>query len=317
MVMYIFTGMLALAVVMLAFRIHQYKRQIKSFAGAIAKRKSADWKQLVTVDCFDKDILELADALNVYTDMHKELEKQYEKDRRQLKNVIAGISHDFRTPLTAAKGYLQMLEKSAGLAEKEKEYLDIAIDKVAYLKRLSDDFFEISSLEAREEKSELSTLNAGNFLSECILQQHGWIEERGIRTDFQLPESDVFLETNEHDLMRIMENLFSNVRKYVKSYVGVKAFVEGDVLVILLENDLEGMEVPDTDRIFEPFYRDGARSNEGSGLGLYVVDRLAKRLGIETEAECMEGVFRIALKVKDPAASSRASSLKRPKGRGI
>lgn len=298
MVMYMLTGMLALAVVMLAFRIYQFKKQIKSFAGTIEKRKSTDWNQLVTVDCFDKDILELAEALNEYTDMHKELEKQYERDRRQLKNVIAGISHDFRTPLTAAKGYLQMLEKSTGFVGKEKEYLDIAIDKVAYLKRLSDDFFEISSLEAGQEKSELSTLNVGNFLSECILQQHGWIEERGIRTDFQLPESDVFLKTNGHDLMRIMENLFSNARKYVKSYIGVKTFFEGDVLVILLENDLEGMEMPDTDRIFEPFYRDSARSNEGSGLGLYVVDRLAKRLGMETEAECTEGVFRIALRIK-------------------
>ena len=298
MVMYMILGMLALAVVMLAFRIYQYKRQIRSFVRATAKRKSTDWNQLVTVDYFDKDILELAEVLNVYTDMHKELEKQYEKDRRQLKNVIAGISHDFRTPLTAAKGYLQMLEKSAGFVGKEKEYLDIAIDKVAYLKRLSDDFFEISSLEAKEEKLEISTLNVGNFLSECILQQHGWIEEQGIRTDFQLPESDVFLETNEHDLMRMMENLFSNVRKYVKSYVGVKVFLEGDVLVILVENDLEGMEVPDTDRIFEPFYRDSARTNEGSGLGLYVVDCLAKRLGIETAAEYMEGVFRIALRIK-------------------
>ncbi|MBD5545045.1 MAG: HAMP domain-containing histidine kinase [Lachnospiraceae bacterium] len=298
MVMYMIIGMLALAVVMLAFRIYQYKRQIRSFARATAKRKSTDWNQLVTVDYFDKDILELAEVLNAYTDMHKELEKQYEKDRRQLKNVIAGISHDFRTPLTAAKGYLQMLEKSTDFVGKEKEYLDIAIDKVAYLKHLSDDFFEISSLEAKEEKLEISTLNVGNFLSECILQQHGWIEEQGIRTDFQLPKSDVFLETNEHDLMRMMENLFSNVRKYVKSYVGVKAFLEGDVLVILVENDLEGMEVPDTDRIFEPFYRDSARTNEGSGLGLYVVDRLAKRLGIETEAECMEGVFRMALRIK-------------------
>lgn len=298
MVMYMIVGVLAMAVVLLVFRIYQYKRQIRSFARATLRRTSADWNQPVKVDYFDKDIVELAEVLNVYTNIQKELEKQYEKDKRQLKNVIAGISHDFRTPLTAAKGYLQMLEKSGDLAGKEKEYLEIAIERIEYLKRLSDDFFEISSFEAKEEEVELSVLNVGNFLSECILQQYGWIEEQGIRTDFQLPESDVFLETNEHDLGRMMENLFSNVRKYVKSYVGVKVFLEEETLVILVENDLEGMEAPDTERIFEPFYRDSARSNEGSGLGLYVVACLAKRLGIKTEAECAEGVFRIRLRMK-------------------
>lgn len=295
MVMYTVIAILALAVIMLAFRIYQYKRQIRNFAKATVKRKSPDWNQLMAVDCFDKDILKLAEALNEYTNMHKELEKQYEKDRKQLKNVIAGISHDFRTPLTAAKGYLQMLEKNADLIGKEKEYLNIAIDKVAYLKSLSDDFFEISSLEAKEEKVEVSMLNVRNFLSECILRQYGWIEEKGIRTDFQLPESDVFIKTNEHDLMRMMENLFSNVRKYVKSYVGVRMFRERDTLVILMENDLKGTEAPDAGRVFEAFYQNSARSSEGSGLGLYVVDSLAKRLGIKTDAECMEGMFRICL----------------------
>lgn len=298
MVTHIVIGILAAAAVMLALRIYQYKRQIRSFAKTVMKRIHVDWNQPVCVDYFDKDIVELAEVLNLYTDRHKELEKQYEWDKKQLKNVIAGISHDFRTPLTAAKGYLQMLEKSADLDGKEKEYLDIAIEKLSYLKQLSDDFFELSSLEAKEEHAEFSVLNVGNFLSECILRQYQWIEEQGIRTDFQLPESDVFVETNEHDLMRMMENLFSNVRKYVKSYVGVKAFCENDTFVILVENDLEGMEMPDSERIFEAFYRDSARSNEGSGLGLYVVACLAKRLGIEADAECVKGIFRIRLRIK-------------------
>lgn len=298
MVLYMVIGVLAMAVVMLVFRIYQYKSQIRSFAKAAEKRINADWNQPVNVDYFNKDIVELAEVLNIYTNKQKELEKQYARDKRQLKNVIAGISHDFRTPLTAAKGYLQMLEKSGSLAGKEKEYLEIAIERIAYLKRLSDDFFEISSFEAKEGEIETSVLNVGNFLSECILQQYGWIEEQGIRTDFQLPESDVFMETNEHDLGRMMENLFSNVRKYVKSYLGVKVFWEEETLVILVENDLEGVEEPDTERIFEPFYRDSARSNEGSGLGLYIVACLAKRLEIETEAECAEGIFRIRLRSK-------------------
>ncbi len=290
---YILSGILALAAAMSVFRIYQYKRQIRSFTKAADKRKNADWNKPVTVDCFDKDIIALAEVLNSYTDMHKELAERYEEDRRQLKNVIAGISHDFRTPLTAAKGYLQLLKKSGKLEGTEKEYLETAMDKVTYLKLLSDDFFEISSLEAKEETAGRLSLNIGNFLSECILQQFGWIEERRLRTDFRLPEADIFVETNEHDLKRIFENLFSNVRKYVKSYVGVKVYFEKEKLAITVENDLEEPQTPDVDRIFEPFYRERARSKEGSGLGLYIVACLSKRLGIKISAECKEGIFRI------------------------
>lgn len=295
MVLYILTGVLALAAAASVFRLYQYKRQMKSFIHAVQKRKDTDWNKPVTVDYFDKDITTLAEVLNSYTNMCRNLAGQYESDKKQLKNVIAGISHDFRTPLTAAKGYMQLLLKSGKLEGAEKEYLETAMDKVTYLKLLSDDFFEISSLDAKEELAETASLNVTNFLSECILQQYGWIKERGLRTDFQLPESDIFVESNEHDLKRIIENLFSNVRKYAKSYVGVKTFFENDELVLIVENDLEESQKPDMDRIFEPFYRDGARSKEGSGLGLYIVACLSKRLGIKTRAECKDGIFRIWL----------------------
>lgn len=296
MAAYIVTGILALAAAVPVFRVYQYKRQIRNFTKAVERKKDGDRNGPVTVDCFDKDILALAECLNAYMDMQKELAGRYEADRRQLKNVIAGISHDFRTPLTAAKGYLQLLSKSGKLEGKEEEYLHTAMDKVSYLKVLSDDFFEISSLEAKEEKAETVSLNVGNFLSECILQQYEWIEKQGIRTDFQLPESDIFVETNEHDLKRIMENLFSNARKYAKSYMGVRVCPEQGKTAVILENDLEETQIPDMDRIFEPFYRESARSKGGSGLGLYVAACLSKRLGIKTEAECKDGIFRIWLR---------------------
>ena len=239
MVLYILTGILALAAAVSVFRLYQYKRQIESFTHAVQKRKDTDWNKPVTVDYFDKDITDLAEALNSCTDMCRNLAGQYENDKNQLKNVIAGISHDFRTPLTAAKGYLQLLIKSEKLEGREEEYLKTAMDKVTYLKLLSDDFFEISSMDAKGKTAETAYLNVANFLSECILQQYGWIEEQGLRTDFQLPESDIFVETNKR------------------------------------------------------FYRDGARSKEGSGLGLYIVACLSKRLEIKTGAECRGGVFLI------------------------
>ncbi|MBD5096532.1 MAG: HAMP domain-containing histidine kinase [Lachnospiraceae bacterium] len=295
---YILVGILLVMVLVLSILLYQYKRQIKSFIKATEKRRDMDINQPIMVDYFNKDITELAVVLNEYTDMTRRLSMEYQNDRKQLKNVIAGISHDFRTPLTAAAGYMQLLEKSGDLPEKDREYLDIAVKKIVYLKLLSDDFFEISSLEARDEELELSKINIGNFLSDCILQQYAWIEKQGLRTNFQLPEDDVFIETNEHYLGRIIENLFSNIRKYVKSYAEMRVVCEPERIIIIAENDLIDEDDIDIVRIFEPFYRGSARSNEGSGLGLYVVKCLADRLGYDIWADCDNHMFRLQLIIR-------------------
>ncbi len=295
--MYIFVIILFAAVLLLTISLCQYKRQIKSFTQVVKKRRDMDVRQPVTVDFFNKYITELAIILNEYTEMAKSLSMQYQNDSRQLKNVIAGISHDFRTPLTAAAGYLQLLDKSEDLSERDREYLNIAMRKVTYLKLLSDDFFEVSSLEANDEELELSRINLGNFLSECILQQYGWMEEQGLQTDFRLPEEDIFIETNEHYLRRIVENLFSNIRKYVRSYAGIKVVPNMETVILIFENDLTSEADIDIECIFEPFYRGNARSNEGSGLGLYVVKCMAERLGYKVCAECHKGMFELQLEI--------------------
>ncbi len=295
--MYIFVIILLGAALLLTISLCQYKRQIKSFIQVLKKRRDMDVRQPVTVDFFNKYITELAIILNEYTEMAKCLSMQYQNDSRQLKNVIAGISHDFRTPLTAAAGYLQLLDKSEDLSERDREYLNIAMRKVIYLKLLSDDFFEVSSLEANDEELELSRINLGNFLSECILQQYGWMEEQGLQTDFRLPEEDIFIETNEHYLRRIVENLFSNIRKYVRSYAGIKVVPNMETVILIFENDLTSEADIDIECIFEPFYRGNARSNEGSGLGLYVVKCMAERLGYKVCAECHKGMFELQLEI--------------------
>ena len=117
-ILYIIMGLLLVLVAILFVRVFQYKKQMKLFAKRIRQRKEEDMNQSVTVEYFDKDVVDLAIALQEYTDMVKSKTKLIEAERRQLKNVIAGISHDFRTPLTSAKGYMQLIKKAENLMGK-------------------------------------------------------------------------------------------------------------------------------------------------------------------------------------------------------
>jgi signal transduction histidine kinase len=271
------------------------KKQIKSFGRQVESRKDVEYGSPIKVDNFDRDIVDLAVKLNEHTDIQRILDVEYKRSREQLNNVISGISHDFRTPLTAALGYLQMIEKSGELTGKNAEYLEIALQKNAYLKELSDEFFELSKLENGQENVALESINLSNLISDFVMEQYGWMQEREITPDFEISDG-IVIESNLNYVMRITENLFSNAQKYTLKNLGVSVSKNESRVILSVFNDTEESMEIDITRVFEPFYKPVSRNKSGSGLGLYVVKCLSDKLGIEAKAEFdKNGFFRITV----------------------
>ena len=266
------------------------KKNIRHFSQELEKLKSSDYRQPVKVTDFDKDLVELAVKVNEHTDIQRQLGVEYEERQKQLGTVISGISHDFRTPLTASLGYLQMIEKSGELSEKNAEYLAIVMQKNKYLKELSDEFFELTKIENSNDELQLEEVNLSNLLTEAVLEQHSWIADKNIATDFEISDG-IMIQADVHCLTRILNNLMSNAQKYTSDSFGVKLKQDGDCVVLCVSNTIADSTSLDVDRVFEPFYRMDARTEGGSGLGLYVVKLLCDRLGWSVKAELNDNVF--------------------------
>lgn len=291
---------LLIIVFLLFFHLISLKKHIQRFAQELNKLVEFDYNQLLKVDTFNKDLVNLANSLNVLAAHQNDLKKKYFDDKKELTNVIAGISHDFRTPLTSAKGYLQLLRKKSSFDDNEKEYLDIVNNKIDYLKLLSDDFFEISTLKAKDE-IELKSVNLSNIIAEVILSQNDWIEKNDIKTQINIPDNTITIISDEHNLSRILVNIFSNAKKYTKSWLKITLTKNLDCVLLSISNDVyKGISI-DEEKIFEPFYRDNARSMEGSGLGLYIVKCLSNKLNIFVDSKYTiqpdENIFSISLKI--------------------
>lgn len=272
------------------------KRNIRQFSQELEKLKDNDYKQPVKVTDFDRDLVELAVKVNEHTDIQRQLGVEYEERKKQLGTVISGISHDFRTPLTASLGYLQMIEKSGELFGKNAEYLSIVMQKNCYLKELSDEFFELTKIENSNEKLQLEEVNFSNLLTETVLEQHSWIAERNIRTYFDIADG-IIIQADTHCLTRILNNLMSNAQKYTSDRFGAVLKQNGEQVMLRVSNTLADCTALDIDRVFEPFYRMDARTAGGSGLGLYVVKMLCDRLRWTICAEINDNVFTVSIMI--------------------
>ena len=270
------------------------KRNIRSFSRELEKLKDSGYSQPLKVSDFDKDIVELAVKVNEHTDIQRKLAMEYEESRRQLSTVISGISHDFRTPLTASLGYLQMIEKSGGLTGKSSEYLSIAMEKNRYLKELSDEFFELTKTESGGEELTYEEVNLSNILTETVLEQHEWISQRNISADIDIADG-IIISTDSRSLTRILNNLMSNAQKYAVDSFAVSLSREGEQVRLSVENTVADSASVDIGRVFEPFYRMDSRTSKGSGLGLYVVKLLCGRLGWDVAAEINGDVFAVRI----------------------
>lgn len=267
------------AVAALAVRLVQRRRQLALFTRQLREIREQKQDRLIRVEHFDDETVALAKELQGFVDEEQRLIKEAEKDRQAVKTMVAGISHDFRTPLTAAGGYMQMIAQDQGLSERSRSYLDKAIAKTTYLKELSDEFFALSLVEGKGSDA-AEKLSLKRLLEETTLAQYEWIRAAGIEFSADVTEECCELMASEVDILRLLENLYSNARKYAKSRIFVALTkAENGGFTLVFSNDGDMLAEADLESIFQPFYRSASGDTPGSGLGLYVVKRIVEKYG--------------------------------------
>jgi len=281
------------ALLYLIYKYVSYRKQIRKFTEIL--RRNTDSGELLTTDIFDKSITELAGALNRHTELRKQSAEEMRRYRKELTDTVSGISHDFRTPLTASLGYIQMLRRSGELSAGSSRYLDIIEEKNRYLKKLSDDLFELPSLERDNDEKVFENVDLSSLLAEKLFGLYKWVNECEIKTEFQIAE-DVVINSDKHRIERIIANLLSNAEKYTLSALGVKLERNGDETVLSVWNDTEHPERTDIKRVFDMFYRsDRSRNGKGSGIGLYTSKLLCESIGAHISAAIENDVFKVVV----------------------
>lgn len=276
--------LLSVSMMLLMFYIFYLKTQIKSIGKQLEAISEGKTEKKIDISLLDRDIEYLAININRNINFQRQLRIDVLRNEEKLKDSIASISHDLRTPLTSIMGYLQLLEKSE-LSDKQKEKVDILKKKSELLQNLITSFFEITIIESDNVNVKLEKINLNNFISDIMLSSIYSFKNANIEPIFDLADNTIFIEADKLILQRIIQNLISNTLKYANGYIEI-LLVQKEHAELIFENKVQNPENINVNLLFEKFYTaDKARSAGSTGLGLAIVKLLAEKINAKVAAE--------------------------------
>ena len=212
-------------------------------------------------------------------------------------NFVAAVSHELKTPLTAIRMYGEMLRDGIVPAEaKRAEYYRHITAESERLSRLINNVLEFSRLEKGTRQMSLVTGSLGPVVTEAaeLLRPHA--EREGFVLDVEVDASLPAVRFERDALLQVLFNLVDNAVKYARESepkrITLSCRADGRQVRLTVRDHGPGVPAYQLRKLFEPFYRGESeltRRSKGTGLGLALVQSLAKQMGASAVARNARG----------------------------
>ena len=242
--------------------------------------------------------IEFENVCDTFNKMQKHILREQEKNRKYEKartDMIAGISHDLRTPLTAIRGTIKgLMDGIASTPEKQDRFLETAYRRTGEMDLLLNQLFYLSKIETGNMPITLRKIEISSFIKNYVQAKQGLMEAEKEELVEETKEITAEVAVDPEQLQRIFDNLLENSRKYgekvpLKMKIGLRK-TPGGILIRFSDN---GVGVPENKlpHVFDEFYRvdESRNKKEGNGLGLYIVKYLIEAMGGTVWAENEDG----------------------------
>ena len=229
--------------------------------------------------------------------MEKALEEKMKSERFKTE-LITGVSHDIKTPLTSIVNYVDLMKKEEVENEKIREYLEVLDRQSARLKKLTEDLVESSKAASGVLPVELAPLDVRVLMEQAQGEYQSTLEEKGLEPVFTIPEEPVFILADGKRFWRVLDNLMNNVTKY--ALPGTRVYADlvtdhGKAKIVLRNISARPLPFSGED-LTEKFVRgDASRNTEGSGLGLAIAKSFVELQKGRFEVICDGDLFKVQI----------------------
>ena len=212
------------------------------------------------------------------------------KERDMFSNMIA---HEFRTPLTAIKGYASFLKESDSVTGENSRFVDNISKSTERLIYLVNDFLEVARLQSGRVSLKKETIKVSESVDRVRQDLSPIIAKKNLSLITDIP-TNLEMVTDSGKLQQILINLINNSIKYTDSgKITIKAEKEHDEVIFTIEDTGVGISGEDQKKLFQPFSRVGGADESnvvGTGLGMWITIQLLKLLDGEINLESIKGV---------------------------
>lgn len=286
-----------IAAVLLMFifllRLVWIKKEMRRLSVQVGRFHQGLSGKKVDIALLDKDIEELAGNINQLIDLAVQSNRDRIRSDRELRQAIANMSHDLRTPLTAIIGYTKLLEVSSVTDEKRQEYMSIIRATADRLHTLLHEFFELSLVQSTEYHLKLEPVQMNALLWEVLTGFYDQFIENQIEPDLQITDEPLIADVDPSAVKRVFENLISNVIRHTTGNVAISLKENEGNILLIIRNQADNLSEQDIDKLFDRFYTaDRSRSSRRTGLGLSIAYSLMLkmngRLTARLQGGCLE-----------------------------
>lgn len=265
---------LILVIIFLISKIVIINLSIKEIETNIEKILKEDSNRLITISTNNINLKKLANNLNLYIYEFRKQEKKYKNGNQELQKSITNISHDLRTPLTAIKGYIDLIEKD-NLNKKQSNYLKIISDKVDILTTLTEQLYDYSKCLDLKDKIKKEKVCINDILEDVLVSYYGLFKQKKITPKILIVEKKIFKYLDKNMFVRVLENIIFNALKYSEDNLEVNLLNTGKIII---SNKTKSLNITNVKKIFNRYYtlQTGSKS---SGLGLSIAKQLIELNG--------------------------------------
>lgn len=277
-------GVLLLACGVLLCLVVSYERELRALARFL-ERRDPGGNERASVQFTTPAIADVAYAVNVELDARRDERVAEEARRAAFQQDLAALSHDIRTPLAGAQGYLQLHDRADDPAERRR-CLAEAQARLAAMRELTDQLFEYAKAADPDRPLTVEKVELFPLVASALAEMYPAFVGRSWEPSVDFEDEGARVQAEPDALRRVVANLLANSLRH--GAAAPRVTQRGRRLAV--SNRVEDPASVDPDRLFERFYQaDPSRSHGGSGLGLAIVERLCTRMGATVRARLEDG----------------------------
>ena len=225
----------------------------------------------------------------------------YEDDQ---KKFVANVSHDFRSPLTSIRGYLEAMLDGTIPAEMHEKYIGIVLNETERLTKLTNSLLTLNNLNTKGMLLDLSDFDINAVIRSVAATFEGRCIEKNINLELVLTGEELFVRADKSKIEQVLYNLTDNAMKFSNkdSVIKIETTEKKNKLFVSVKDSGIGIPKEDLKLIWDRFYKsDSSRGKDkkGTGLGLSIVKEIINAHNeninvISTPGEGSEFIFSLS-----------------------